>query len=374
MLDKNICFITTGDVKDIATAKRALGLANPLAALGWKVSILMEDTNENRHRVSLECNDNIKVYYFPKSSVYQERRDKNILISKINPSFLYICAFVTRNIVGFNHPSKKLVEHSELQSSIPNIGIIKRIIHYIFEYVSIFYSDGIINASKYLQDLYIKRAKRIFRKKITMLYSPYAYNKSLINLKKIDFSNKKWQSYQGKKCFIFLGSIVKNYGAFTILKAAKDLLDQNIRNFKILMIGKGTAYQDALNYVKKENIKDNIELPGYIEEEEISYYFSLASGFILPMNNTIQDWARCPSKLYMYLPYGKPIVTCKVGEPYEVLKDKGYYFEIGSHKSLASELKRIILNDEKSNIDSNNHTWDFRAFEFNRWIENNFDL
>lgn len=373
-MNKTICFVTTGDIKNIATAKRALGLANPLSNLGWKVSILMEDTNENRHRVSLECNDNIKVYYFPKSSVYQERREKNILISKINPSFLYICAFVTRNIVGFNHPSKKLVEHSELQSSISNIGIFKRMMHYIFEYVSIFYSDGIINASKYLQDLYIKRAKRMFRKKIIMLYSPYAYNKDLINIKNIDFSNGKWQSYQGKKCFIFLGSIVKNYGAFTILKAAKDLINQNIRDFKILMIGKGDAYQDALNYVKAENIKDNIELPGYIEEEEISYYFSLASGFILPMNNTIQDWARCPSKLYMYLPYGKPIITCKIGEPYEVLKDKGYYFEIGSHRSLAAELKKIIQNDEKSNVNSNNHTWDFRAFEFNRWIENNFAL
>lgn len=37
-----ICFITTGDIKNIATAKRALGLANPLADLGWEVSIIME--------------------------------------------------------------------------------------------------------------------------------------------------------------------------------------------------------------------------------------------------------------------------------------------------------------------------------------------
>ena len=40
---KSICFVTTGDIKDIATAKRALGLANPLSDLGWQVSIIMED-------------------------------------------------------------------------------------------------------------------------------------------------------------------------------------------------------------------------------------------------------------------------------------------------------------------------------------------
>lgn len=50
---KSICFITTGDIKNIATSKRALGLANPLVDLGYDVSILMEDTTENRKRVSL---------------------------------------------------------------------------------------------------------------------------------------------------------------------------------------------------------------------------------------------------------------------------------------------------------------------------------
>lgn len=48
-----ICFITTGDIKNIATAKRALGLANPLADLGWEVSIIMENCEEKLRK---ECN------------------------------------------------------------------------------------------------------------------------------------------------------------------------------------------------------------------------------------------------------------------------------------------------------------------------------
>ena len=61
---KSICFVTTGDIKDIATAKRALGLANPLSDLGWEVSIIMEDTEENKHRVRLECDERVHVFYF----------------------------------------------------------------------------------------------------------------------------------------------------------------------------------------------------------------------------------------------------------------------------------------------------------------------
>ena len=47
-MNKKICFVTTGDIKNIATAKRALGMADPLVELGWEVSILMEDTEENK--------------------------------------------------------------------------------------------------------------------------------------------------------------------------------------------------------------------------------------------------------------------------------------------------------------------------------------
>lgn len=57
----------------------------------------------------------------------QERKKKNDLIKEINPDFLYICAFVTRNIVGIKHKCKKIVEHSELQSDIPDMKGLRKL-------------------------------------------------------------------------------------------------------------------------------------------------------------------------------------------------------------------------------------------------------
>lgn len=367
-----ICFVTTGDIKSIATAKRALGMANPLVELGWNVSILMEDTKENHHRVEIECSDKVKVFFFPHLNALNEIKAKNKLIKEIDPDFLYICAFVTRNVVGVFHRSRKLVEHSELQSAIPTVKSLTKLRILIFEYYSIFYSDGLINASVYLEDVYKKRSHMMLCGKRKELYSPYAYSENVNIVKTIDKNVVAGGIYNGRKIFCFLGSITRNYGAFTIIDAIKNLKDR-YPELLMLFLGKGHDYEEACRYVKVNQLSDNIRMMGYISEEDISFYFSLIDYFISPMNNSVQDWARCPSKLYMYLPYNKPIITCKIGEPYEVLKEKGLYYEPSSVDGLAEKMKLLLCSDRNElGVDASLHTWCYRAKEFDNWVKNTF--
>ena len=91
------------------------------------------------------------------------------------------------------------------------------------------------------------------------------------------------------------------------------------------------------------------------------------------MNDTVQDWARCPSKLYMYLPYQKPIVTCKIGEPYEVLKNEGDYYTPSDPGSMAQTMEKLIESRKtKINIDPIEHSWETRTKQFDQWIKNTF--
>lgn len=365
---QHICFITTGDIKSIATSKRALGMANPLFHNGWKVSIIMEDTEENRYRAELECNSNINLYFFKKGSVFNEIKQKNNIINQIKPDFLYICAFVTRNIVGIKSKAKKIVEHSELQSGIPDIKGVHKIRALFNEYLSIIYSDFILNASQYLQSYFSNKCKRLGFKNKPNFYFPYAYSTTIIQNRTIDFNNKENQSYKDKTIFVFLGTVTRNYGIFTILDATKEL-SKTHQDFKVLILGKGRHYNEALAYINNEKLNDIVEMPGYIKEEDISYYFSLASSFISPMNDTIQDWARCPSKLYMYLPYNKPIITCKIGEPFEVLQDAGMYYSTGNATELAQQMENVIKNKiPQKKCNASLHTWEYRTNQFINWI------
>lgn len=368
----SICFVTTGDIKNIATAKRALGMANPLVELGWNVSILMEDTEENHHRVRMECCDKVRVYYFPHCSALQEIKAKNKIIKKLNPDYLYICAFVTRNTVGIGQRCKKLVEHSELQSGIPDMKGVRKIHAYLNEYFSILYSDALLNASKYLQQVFKNRAKWVFKSNMPMMYFPYAYSDGVMKVENIDRDVPVYQKYKGRKIFVFLGSIVRGYGAFTMIEAMEQIHEQHPEAL-LLMLGRGGSYKEACEYVKMHHLESCVELPGFISEEEISSYFSLADYFVSPMNDTVQDWARCPSKLYMYLPYKKPIITCKIGEPYNVLGGEGCYFEPSSSLSLAEAMIHLIESGVAAiNVEPLKHEWKHRTAEFDKWVKNTF--
>lgn len=360
-----IVFITTGNIQNLATAKRALGMANPLSKLGWEVFILMEDFPENRERVDLECDEKTKVYYFKSGSLLEERRQKNAYLKYISPDYIYICAFVPRNIVGVGMSCIKIVEHSELQSKIKDFSK-KKWLCLLLEYYSIVYSDGLINASKYLQDLYKKRARFFLKGNLPMLYHPYAYNKDVLRI--VDREPLRTES----TTFVFLGSILRNYGVFTIIDAAEKLSQTN-KNFKILMLGKGRQFQEAKDYTHSKNLSDIVIFKGFVSEEDLSYYLSKADAFISPMKNNIQDWARCPSKMYLYLPYKKPIITCKIGEPYEVLKNEGLYYQPEDSNGMSERMKDVL--DKKKifiNINPQLHTWDYRTQEFCDWIKNNF--
>ena len=365
-----IVFITTGDIKDIATSKRALGMANPLSELGWKVHVIMEDTLENKSRVALECDSNIILHYFPKSNSLTEILIKSRIVKELNPDFIYLCAFVFRNL-AFVGNIAKLVEHSELPSGMLANKRLKLLKTLILEYYSIIYADGLLSASRYLETVFTKRQKRIFKQKQPHLYFPYAFQPEIYKPLHNSINESK-KRYEGKFIIVYLGSMAENYGLFTMLEAMVFLKSEK-KNVLLLLVGKGSHYEAGKKYIKDNNLDDVVEMPGYVDEEIVPEYFEYADAFISPLNDTVQDWARCPSKLYMYLPYKKPIITCKIGEPYEVLGDGGFYYLSGDSKNLAKTCIETMDNDKTATaVDPELHTWKTRSIEFDKWIFDKF--
>lgn len=364
--------MTTGDIKRIATAKRALGMANHLSDLGWKIDVIMEDTEENRHRTKMECNDAINIVFFPNcTSATKEVKTKSALVKKLRPDYVYLCAFVFRNVISTPAGCKRLVEHSELASAIKDSKFIKKILNWGLEYYSVIYSDGLINASQYLQSVYKKKARRLFLGARPMLYSPYAYSETVCQTQ-ADVAHLPVKKEGNNRFFVFLGSLSRNYGAFTMIEAFEKI-HQTAPQCHLLLLGKGPDYPSVVEYIRAHKLEEYVHALGFVEEEDIASYFTLADAFVSPMNNTVQDWARCPSKLYMYLPYQKPVITCKIGEPLYTLGEEGVYFEPSSVQSLSEAILHTVgRNQWHINIDPLKHEWKYRTRQFHQWVEETF--
>jgi glycosyltransferase involved in cell wall biosynthesis len=365
-----ICFVTIGDITSIATLKRALGMANPLQSMGWEVSIIAMDCPENRKRIGSECNSNVRAYYYQPGKALAEINEKTLLVKKINPQYINLCSYSYRNRLyktRLNGKPKIIIEHSELPSGIPDYNGIKKVGAYFFEYLSIIYADFLICASKYLINTYQKRSSQVFKSDIPMLYSPYAFNKE--SLRKIQAGLPPLRGPYGKDTIIlYMGTMTRNYGLFAMIDAMKIVKGES-DGVKLLLMGRGRHLAEAKAYVSENNLQDCVEFLGYVPEAEIDIYFNRADAFISPLKDTVQDNARCPSKIYMYLPFRKPVFTCKIGEPKEIFGNNGFYFQYERPDTLAQLILDLKSgNLRKVNIPIEEHSWNNRSIAFHRWI------
>lgn len=367
---KRICFLTTGDITSIATMKRALGMANPMSAMGWDVSIIAMDCAENRQRVNIECGSDIAVHYYQPAGAGGEVKQKITILNSIKPDYIYFCAFGFRNWIRKSslhfHP-EMIIEHSELQSGIPDNKGLKKVMAHFIEALSVLYADKLICASKYLVDFYQRKAKQLMKRNLPILYSPYAYSNEVIDAPK-SYLHELTQKYADNTVLIYMGTMTRNYGLFTMLEAVEQAA-KTTPDIKLLLLGRGRHLEEAKIFVQEKKLEQYVEFLGYAPETMLSSYFELADAFISPLNDTVQDWARCPSKIYMYIPFHKPVFTCKIGEPKEIFGDDGYYFDNTKPSTLADLITTLSRGQlQPVRLDVTEHSWEKRSQDFSNWI------
>jgi glycosyltransferase involved in cell wall biosynthesis len=369
-----ICFITLGDIKFIATMKRAIGMADPLLSMGWEVAIIAQDSEENRKRIAMECSESVKVYYYPEGTAGEEVRAKTALVNQIAPDYILFCSFSFRNRILKNKLKLKptiLIEHSELPSGIPDNKGLRKYAMLALEYWSVLYADGLLCASKYLCNTYTKRAAQLFRKQLPVLYSPYAFNNDVMESPRIRFKELE-ETYHGKTLLIYMGTMTRNYGLFTMLNAM-EMISKERNDVTLLLLGQGRHLAQAKDFVKEKQLESQVQFLGYTAEEELSSYFAAANAFISPLNDTVQDWARCPSKIYMYIPLNKPVFTCRIGEPLEIFREQGYYFNNTAPASLASLISQLAADKlAPVTVNKDLHSWAKRAVDFTEWAGSHY--
>lgn len=342
-------------------------MATPLIDKGHKVTILMQDSGVNREKVMLECPEASICWHPSGLSPFKERRLKQASLKQLQPDLVWVCAVGLRNwMFRPKQSTVMLADHSELPSRI-GFNYFRRIIHWFIEWGHVLFFDVHVCASRYLEQFYERRL-RLLGKGNRVHYSPYAYHPKMMQMD-ISGSEKLRKRWDGRKAIIYMGSFWENYGFWDMLHAFKTLA-QKRDDFVAVFIGRGPEKDKGIDWIKTNGLEEVIHVEGYVAEEDLPAYFTAAFAFLSPMRDTVQDWARCPSKLFMYIPYKRPIVTCEIGEAKELLDSNGYYFAPGNSDSLINALEQVLdLADCSSSVVPEEHTYKARVDAFLNWYE-----
>ena len=344
--------------------KRALGHANHMADLGWDVSIVAMDCPENRARIGEECDERVSVGYFHDSGAFAEVASKTRLVGGFAPDWLYLCSYSFRNRVTMRRLAKRprlIIEHSELSSSIRGLSPMKRLMARHFENRSILLADHIVCASRYLLRHYEESMLRrgLGDKPICCL--PYAYPESILRSDD-EATDRLRREYGGRTNVVYMGSMISNYGLFVMLEAMVHLREK--RNDILLhLIGEGPDLRKAERFARDNGIASQVRFAGYVDERELPSHLRLADAFLAPLFDTVQDWARCPSKTYMYLPFRKPVFTSPIGESAEIFTDPRLFFPCGVSQALAERLAALTPRSAFELPNPLEHSWRQRSVQ-----------
>jgi glycosyltransferase involved in cell wall biosynthesis len=363
----HIVFVTFGNFGAHATLKRATGMAGALSRQGLQVTLLLEESDCNREKVQLECPDASIVWHHRGKTALDERDVKSRSIAALRPDVVWVCGVGPRNWV--KRPSKEclfLADHSELFSTLDN-GLLYRFRYWVTEWLSCMCFDGHICASRYLERFYRQRLKSLF-KQIPVHYSPYAYDPP----PRESVGGRSLPELGGNKCIFYLGSFRESYDMWTMLHALSAVVRKRDDCIAILG-GRGPDEAKAKAWLESEGLADQIRMIGYIAEEVMPAAMARADVFLCPLLDSKQDRARCPSKLFIYYPYRKPIVTCAIGEAKELLADEGYYYSPGNVDSMVEQIEQAMdFEGYTSAADPEKYSWDSRARSFLNWLKGNY--
>jgi glycosyltransferase involved in cell wall biosynthesis len=190
----------------------------------------------------------------------------------------------------------------------------------------------IVNSNEFKKEFY--KLFKINCKNIYNPFIPYPHKKI-----KLNFFKKKYLN------IINIARLTEQKDHLTLLRALKILVDKKIK-IKAVIIGKGDTERKIRNFIKTNNLNNNIILLGY--KKDAYNYIKLCDVFVL-------------TSLYEGLPnvllesiYSKKYTissNCPTG-PNEILKNGKYgsLFKVKNYKELSKILENIYNNKNNHNI------------------------
>jgi glycosyltransferase involved in cell wall biosynthesis len=143
---------------------------------------------------------------------------------------------------------------------------------------------------------------------------------------------------KGKRVALFVGRIEEDKGIYDLMQAMPIVLESR-RDVEFWIAGSGSAMEDLILFIKKNNLEDHVKFLGYLEN--VGSALMSADLFVYPTHHDSAAMANIEA-----MQAGLPIISTNVGGvPESVKPGCGILIDPKSPRVLASSIVNILEND-----------------------------
>ncbi|NRY60528.1 glycosyltransferase family 4 protein [Clostridium beijerinckii] len=244
---------------------------------------------------------------------------------------------------------------------IRNLKRIKNDIQY-----SVNRADKIITVSESSKKDII-RFLNIEESKIEVIYNGVEYNKFNKSYSEEEKNRVRYRYGLPQNYILYMGTLEPRKNIESIIEAFSLLKKENApnsKNIKLVIAGKkGWLFERILNLVDKLNLKDDVIFTDYIDENDKSIIYNMASLFVFP---SLYEGFGIP--VLEAMASSVPVITSNVSSLPEVAGDAAILVEAKDIKSIAKYMGKVLVDKElRNNLIKNGHeqakkfTWESSA-------------
>lgn len=327
----------------------ATEIANNLAKLGHKVTVLTPDLSQSGQKYEPQMDSNVKVIQVETPSksnpkVAARRCKSNLekmgkMLGKKEKFDFVLTIFHPFHLVpnaaiscakALQIPSIVKVDDAVYEKS----SGLKSLQRKIEKMISI---RSLANASKILVSN--ESTKEIMK-------SYYKINEKNISIvpNGVDLSFFESKNKDPHK-IVFSGVMYHHRGLDVLLDAAPKIVKE-IPGVKIVLLGDGPEMIKLREIVKINNLESNVEFKGWIDRKDISIYLSNSSVGIGPLKKTAVTENALPIKVLEYMASSMPIVAMNGTLPDDVLKNNENGYFVNNSLDLSEKIIKLLKNPE----------------------------
>ena len=164
---------------------------------------------------------------------------------------------------------------------------------------------------------------------------------------------------------LFIGTLFEFVGLESIIEKFHLILEK-IPNVKLLIIGGGFLYNTLKSLIKKRNLTSHIIMTGFLPQQNLPRYISLATICIQPFEINYITNRILPSKILEYFACKKPVLSTPLEGTREILPDENFGIIYSSKERFVETLSELLSKQDTSNLGNNgleyvtkNHDWKF---------------